>query len=349
MSRIAIPTVRPSRGTLVTVPAGAFANHVLGWPDGPVGEPNPFSINVAADLRKFPRWPQHEPTQGNFVWLSNNVADANHPYPGWMYDAAHGYYSNADLAVTQWHGAGKKILLVLDPLYAPAWTNINDDAAFAAWVTAAVTRWQPEAVEFSNEPSSIATDIPWLVNKYAVGRAAAKAVKPDILIVGPSCESITNGGNGITYTANFLSAGGAALIDVLGVHLYPHGPIPNHAPMNLIQQIDDLHAGIDSLWGGPIWNTENGCSPELFNVQTKTVQLQWFWQHNLLPIVKGLQKTFFFAFGEDNYGPYPSPYLTDIIAMWQIIKSLEGGKVWWKRLVDDRLLVVRRDGAEFVY
>ena len=337
MIRIAVPTPRAAQGAAVSIPARVFSNHVLNWPNGSVTQPDAFANGAAADLRKFPRWPIHEPSAASFVWTGN------------FYDGAHNYYANTEDAVVLWHANSKQVLLVLDPLYVPAWTNVNDDAAFSAWVTAAVTRWQPEAVEFSNEPSSISTDIPWLVNKYAVGKAAAKAAKADIKIVGPSCESITSGGNGITYTANFLNAGGGAHLDVLGVHMYPHGSWPNHGPQNLIQQAADLHAGIDALWPGPIWNTESGCAPEIFYTQTKAVQLQWFWQHNMLPGLLGFAKSFYFAYGEDNYGPYESPYLADLFALVPIVKSFEGTAARCKLLDDGRLRVVRHDGAEFIW
>ena len=337
MARIAIPTPRQATGAAVYLPTGVFSNHVLKWPNGSGSQPDAFANGVAADLRKFPKWPMHNPSSGSFVWTGN------------FYDAPNGYYANTEDAVVLWHANGKKVLLVLDPLDAPAWTNVNDDAAFAAWVTAAVTRWQPEAVEFSNEPSSISTDIPWLVNKYAVGKAAAKAAKSDILIVGPSCESIVSGGNGIEYTQDFLNAGGSAHIDVLGVHMYPHGSWPNHGPQNLIQQTADMHAGLDALWSGPIWNTESGTSPEIFYTQTRAVQLLWFWQHNMLPGFLGFAKSYFCAYGEDNYGPYDSLYLADILAMVPIIKIFEGTTAHWKLLDDGRLRVVRHDGAEFVW
>ena len=336
MACIAMPTPRPSQGSLVNIPVGVFSNHVLGWPDGNPAEPDPFANGVAADLRKFPRWTYHEPTQGNFVWSGN------------MWDGAHNYYANADSAVTVWHAAGKKVLLCLSADSRPAWCDLNNDAAWSAWVSAAVTRWQPEAVEFINEPSG-GVDITWLVRMYSLGKAAAKAAKPDIVIVGPSCESITSGGNGITYTANFLNAGGGAHLDVLGVHMYPHGSWPNHGPQNLIQQAADLHAGIDALWPGPIWNTESGCAPEIFYTQTKAVQLQWFWQHNMLPGLLGFAKSFYFAYGEDNYGPYESPYLADLLALVPIVKSFEGTAARWKLLDDGRLRVVRHDGAEFIW
>jgi len=337
MARTAMPVPRPAQGALVNIPSGVFSNHVLKWPNGSGSQPDAFSNGVAADLRKFPKWAIHNPSNGSFVWTGN------------FYDAPHNYYANTEDAVVLWHSHGKKVLLVLDARDAPAWTNINDDTAFSNWVAAAVTRWQPEAVEFINEPSGGPVNIAWLVNKYAVGKAAAKAAKPDILIVGPSCESIVNGGNGITYTQQFLDGGGGAHIDVLGVHMYPHGAWPNHGPQNLIQQAADLHAGIDSRWSGPIWNTESGTSPEIFYTQTKAVQLQWFWQHNMLPGLLGFQKSFFFAYGEDNYGPYESTYLSDILALVPIIKSFEGGPARWKLLDDGRLRVVRHDGAEFVW
>lgn len=336
MARIAMPTPRPSQGALVNIPVGVFSNHVLGWPDGNPAEPDPFATGVAADLRKFPRWTYHEPTQGNFVWSGN------------MWDGAHNYYSNADSLVTTWHGHGKKVLLVLDARSVPEWTTINDDTAFANWVTAAVTRWQPEAVEFTNEPSSTSVDIAWLVNKYAVGKAAAKAAKSDIIIAGPSCESISNPGNGVEYTASFLNAGGAAHIDALGVHLYPRG-LPNHEPASIVDQMAWLHSQIDSIWSGPIWNTEAGCAPEIFYTQPRETQLRWFWQTNMLPALLGCAKSFWFAFGEDNYGPYESPYLADIRALWQTIVSFDGTVARWKMLPDGRLRVIRDDGAEFAY
>lgn len=336
MIRIAVPTPRAAQGAAVSIPARVFSNHVLNWPNGSVTQPDAFANGAAADLRKFPRWPIHEPSAASFVWTGN------------FYDGAHNYYANTEDAVVLWHANSKQVLLVLDPLYVPAWTNVNDDAAFSAWVTAAVTRWQPEAVEFSNEPSSISTDIPWLVNKYAVGKAAAKAAKSDILIVGPSCESISNPGNGVQYTADFLNGGGAAHIDALGIHLYPHG-LPNHEPASLIDQMAWLHSQIDSIWSGPIWNTEAGCAPEIFYTQTRETQLRWFWQTNMLPALLGCAKSFWFAFGEDNYGPYESPYLDDILALWQTIVSFDGTVARWKMLPDGRLRVIRHDGAEFVY
>ncbi len=335
-TRVALPVPRAKVGSIASLPVGVFANHVLKWPDGSPLQPDPFATNVAADLRKFPKWPQHEPTQGNYVWAGN------------MYDGAHGYYANADSAVTTWHAAGKRVLICFEPDDRPAWSNLDDDAAWSAWITAAVTRWQPEYVEFSNEPSSVPLDVAWLVRMYSLGKAAAKAVKPNIVVVGPSCESISNPGNGVQYTADFLNGGGAAHIDVLGIHLYPHG-LPNHEPASLIDQMAWLHSQIDSIWSGPIWNTEAGCSPEIFYTQTRETQLRWFWQSNMLPALLGCAKSFWFAFGEDNYGPYESPYLADIRALWQTIVSFDGTVARWKMLPDGRLRVIRDDGAEFAY
>lgn len=334
-TRVAMPTPRPAGGTYIALPAGAFANHVISWPDGAVGQPDPFAIGVASDLRKFVRWNCHEPVQGSYVWAGN------------MYDGAHNYYANADSAVTVWHAAGKKVLLCLSADSRPAWCDLNNDAAWSAWVSAAVTRWQPEAVEFINEPSG-GVDITWLVRMYSLGKAAAKAAKPDIIIVGPSCESISNPGNGVEYTASFLNAGGAAHIDALGVHLYPHG-LPNHEPASIVDQMAWLHSQIDSIWSGPIWNTEAGCAPEIFYTQPRETQLRWFWQTNMLPTLLGCAKSFWYAFGEDNYGPYNSPYLADIRALWQTIVSFHGTVARWKMLPDGRLRVIRDDGAEFAY
>lgn len=336
MARLQLPQVARPSGSPVYIPSGAFSSHVLGWPGGSVAEPDPFLTGVAADNRKFPKWQYHEPNQGEFHWDDD------------FYSATYGYYANAEFAVNKWHTEGRKIMLTFDATWRPAWASLENDAAWSAWVTAAITRWRPEYVEFTNEPSSHAIDVNWLVRMYSLGKAAAKAVDPNVIVVGPSCESISNPGNGVEYTASFLDAGGGAHIDVLGVHLYPYG-LPNHEPASLIAQMAWLRAGISGKWTGSIFNTESGCSPEIFPSQSKETQLRWFWQQNMLPVLLGCQKSWWYGWGEDNFGPYLSPYLADIRAMLAVIVSFEGTTAVWKMLPDGRLRVVRHDGREFVY
>jgi hypothetical protein len=315
---------------------GAFSNHVLGWPGGNPAEPDPFATAVAADNRKFAHWPWHEPTQGDFHWTDD------------FYSAPYNYYANPEFCVATWRSHSRKTLLVLRSDFRPAWSGIDNDAAWSAWVTAAVSRWRPYAVEFINEPSSSGADVNWLVRMYSLGKAAAKAVDPSILIVGPSCESISTPGNGVEYTVSFLQAGGKAHIDVLGVHLYPHG-LANHEPRSLVEQMAWLKQNIAGLWTGPIWNTESGCSPEDFPSQTRETQLRWFWQQNMLPVLLGCSKSFWYAWGEDTYGPYLSSYLAEIRALWTKIVSFEGHRASWRVLLTGQLEVVRDDGLAVTY
>jgi len=315
---------------------GAFANHVLGWPGGNPAEPDPWATAIAADNRRFVVWAYHEPTQGDFHWTDD------------FYDAGHGYYANPEFAVTTWRSHGRKTLLVLRADQRPGWAGIDDDTAWGNWVTAAVTRWRPFAVEFINEPSSHAIDVNWLVRMYSVGKAAAKAVDPSIVIVGPSCESISTPGNGVEYTVSFLQAGGKAHIDALGIHLYPHG-LPGYEPRSLVDQMAWLRQNIGGLWTGPIWNTESGCSPQDFPSQDRTTQLRWFWQQNMLPVLLGCARSWWYAWGDDAYGPYLSSYLAEIRALWAKLVSFEGHRVTWRVLPTGQLEVVRDDGLAVTY
>lgn len=338
MTQIAFPIPRAAAIPIgaVSIPVGSLSNHVLGYPGGNVSEPDPFANGVAVDNRRFPHWEYHEPTQGDFHWADN------------FYDGAHGYYVNPDFAVTAWHGAGKKMCLCLQAESRPAWASLSNDTAWGNWVTAAVTRWNPEYIEFINEPSSLALDPAWVVGIYAIGYAAAKAVNPSIIVIGPSCESISTPGNGVEWTVDFLNAGGDAYIDALGIHLYPHG-LANHEPRSIVDQMAWLHTNIDGLWSGPIYNTEAGCAPEIFDTQTLATQRRWFWKTNMLPILTGCTKSFWYAWGEDNYGPYQSAYLTEILALWTVIKSFEGHTAAWDVLPDGTLRVVRDDGLTVTY
>lgn len=321
---------------MVYIPVGSLSNHVLGWPGGNPVVPDAFANGTAADNRRFPHWDLHEPTEGDFHWNDN------------FYSGAYGYYVNPDAAVTLWHSEGKKMCLVLDARYRPAWCALDDDDAFVAWVTAAMTRWNPEYVEFVNEPSGTGIDMTWLVGQFALGYAAAKAVNPGVIIIGPSCESISTPGNGVEFTVAFLNAGGDAYIDALGIHLYPHG-LANHEPRSIVDQMEWLHTNIDGLWSGPIYNTEAGCAPEIFYTQTLATQRRWFWQTNMLPVLLGCAKSFWYAWGEDNYGPYQSAYLTEILALWTVIKSFEGHLAAWELRPDGTLRVVRDDGYTVTY
>lgn len=324
-------------GQTVSIPSDAFASHVLSWPGGNVIEPDPFATGVAADNRRFPKWSKHEPTQGDFHWTDD------------FYNPGGGYYVNPEFAVVRWRDEGKKTLLVLKADEdRPAWADANNDAAWAAWVTAAITRWRPAYVEFVNEPSTRSVDITWLVRMYSIAYPIAHAIDPAIVVIGPSCESISTPGNGVEYTVSFLQAGGDAYIDALGIHLYPHG-LANHEPRSIVDQMAWLHSQVDSLWTGPIYATEQGCTPENFPSQTKETQLRWFWQTNMLPVLLGCRKSWWYGWGEDNYGPYLSAYLADIRALWATIASFAGHTVSWKVRADGRLDVVREDGLWITY
>ena len=63
----------------------------------------------------------------------------------------------------------------------------------------------------------------------------------------------------------------------------------------------------------------------------------------------GCEKSFWYGWGEDNYGPYQSPYVNDVLSLWEIIKTFEGTLARWELQQDGRLKVQRADGAIFTY
>ena len=312
---------------------GAINAHVLGWPG--CSDPSPFGLGIASDNRRTPRWALHNPSRGVFEW----AGDWGKP--------ADSYYRNVDFAVAEWRQHGLDVVLVLDARFRPAWAGMDDDAAWSAWVSAAVTRWKPKAISFSNEPSGHSVPIDWLVRMYTVGRAAAKSAHATVQIVGPDCESISTPGNGVEYTVAFLKAGGAAQIDVLGVHLYPHG-MPTHDPLSILDQMAWLKKNIASLWGGPIWNTESGCQGETFPAMPRERQLREIRSHLLFPLLGGCERTFWYAFGEDVLGPYKSAFLLDVCREFKRIKALEGESfAEWARWPSGRV-AVRMGSGELI-
>lgn len=311
---------------MIAIQRGAMGAHVLGWPG--CADPSPFGLGIAADNRRFVAWERHQPTPGGYVWDD----------PAWPTPAG-GYYRNPEFAVTEWRKHGLNTVLVLRADKRPAWSNLDDDASWSAWVAAACKRWRPPAIELINEPSGRITDMSWLVRMFALGRAAAHAVDPSIKIVGPSCESISNPGNGVEFTTAFLKAGGAAQIDVLGVHLYPHG-LPTHDPLSILDQMAWLRRNVDPLWSGPVWNTESGCNGETFPAMSRERQLREIRAHLLLPLLGGCERTWWYGFGEDTLGPYESPYLIDVCREFQRMKALEGQEVSeWARWPSGRVSV----------
>lgn len=271
----------------------------IGYPSTNPAFLNPFALNVVTDSRRFPRWASHNPSAGVFDFTSD------------FYNAPNNYYNNANDAFTVWRANKKEIGITLKPNAPPAWTDQNDDAAWKAWATAVMKQWMPKWISFCNEPNG-ALDPAYVALRYQQGYAIAKSIKPDVIVVGPECESIVSGGNGVQFILDFLAAGGGQWIDVLGIHLYPYGTTIAgiKEPVSIITQMTFLLTSIAGKWKGPIWNTESGmlglASP--FNTYTLQQQTRWLYGHLLLPRVMGCARSMFYGNNEVDFGWLDSPY-----------------------------------------
>jgi hypothetical protein len=230
---------------------------------------DPASDGLVTDGRAFCQWQKHETAPG--------VYDFDTP----MYDAMHGYYANPFLQCDLQASRGRaNILMFRDAgfAYRPTFYGVNDHAAFASFVGKAVKRAGAgaHAVGFVNEYCSLVQgvqvgDIPWLVARYALAYAAAKAANPGILVVGFDNESIAKGGNGVQSTLAILAAAGKTkIIDRLSLHGYVHGPAylasdgltMVQEPIALLDQFDYAMPLLRAAWAGEIWQTEAGMFPK---------------------------------------------------------------------------------------
>jgi len=265
----------------------------------------------------FPHWEAHEPSRGVFDWDS------------YMYDAAHGYYANAVTASDLCQSRGEDVIVCLgDALWNTAsWTDTSNDTDLYNYVFGIAQRTQSDLWEPANEPSNLPVDMTLLVHRFDIACQAIKAARPSARIIGPSCESIVSGGTGVAYTTSFLQSGGAALIDILGVHLYPHGTqvAGVNEPVSILAQMAYLKAQIAGLWAGPIWNTECGMNvmPNNFDTYPEADQVRRAFQLWVLPIAAGCERSYLYAHNQLQMGFQTSPYLgTSLLATWRSARAL---------------------------
>jgi hypothetical protein len=330
MGKKKVSAIRPGQGGgswTGTFPTDAFNVHVLSWPNGAITVPDPFASGVSADNRRFLKWMWHEETEGVYTWY------------GWMYDPSHSYYANPMDAFASWDSNGKKIaVLVVDYRTIPTWATIGNMTQYGNFISALCTEISPYAIEFVNEPSGVLTAAE-VYDVYAATYSVVKAASPSTLVVGPACESILRGGgNGTQFVKDFLDAGGGSYIDAISVHMYCYGETA-HDPHSLVDQCAYFKSEIASRWSGPIWNTESGGAyvpAEYWSALTDAQREHALFQHLVVPILRGYTKSFWYAFGEDNLGPYTAGdpplygrYPANIVSLMQSIKALEGQQYNW--------------------
>lgn len=132
----------------------------------------------------------------------------------------------------------------------------------ADWIGYAQTiaeryRGRIAAYEVWNEPNAesfFSGDVATMVRLTCAARDAIRRADPAALLVSPSP---THGLGGARWLEQFLAAGGAACIDVVGFHFYTQAHEPPEAMVPLVRRVREVMSR-HGLAQRPLWNTEAG-------------------------------------------------------------------------------------------
>lgn len=229
------------------VPLEFFGLHIhradqgTAWPDVPFGSWRLWDANVA--------WPNLEPIAGK-----------------WDFSRLDKYVTMAEQ-----HGVSILMPLGLSPTWASARPNEpssykpgnaaepRDIELWRNYVRTVASRYKGRILTYEiwnepNIPKFFSGNVEMLVKLAQIAREELRKVDPDIQLVSPGVT--TGAKNHLDYFDKFLASGGAALVDVIGYHMYIQDQEPE-ALIPLVQKIRGVMKkhGVASL---PLWNTESG-------------------------------------------------------------------------------------------
>jgi hypothetical protein len=250
-----------------------------------------------------------------------------------------------DVDLARQHGA--EILLPL--ALSPRWASSRPDepsaygpghaappgslADWQAYVEQVVRRYRGRiaAYEIWNEPNAEAFfsgTAAQMVELTCAAQAVIRRLDPEARIVSPSA---THGRKGIDWLHDFLAAGGAACVDVVGFHFYTLAHEPPEAMVELVQGVRAVMAR-HGLQGRALWNTEAGW---YIRNATRPPTVRWHTLDNdssvafvgralMLGLGLGLERFHWYAWDDGNLGlfeletaqPKPAARAYAAIAEW---------------------------------
>lgn len=200
-------------------------------------------------------------------------------------------------------------------------------AALSAFVTALCTRY-PEIgyIEVWNEPNSDGANYQWwwgtaqqLADLIKTVSVAAKAVRPTVKIVAPTCVGFEVTGNAKSYAVTVLGLtafGDAApvhnRVDVVSGHLYTSTQQP-YLARQTTAELNAVLAGIGA--SKPVWDTEVGllqlAKERGPGAVTDDVYVSRYFAHHLLAFGAGVEKVFWYTVDHSYMGYINRPQVAD--------------------------------------
>jgi hypothetical protein len=176
--------------------------------------------------------------------------------------------------------------------------NEKGREAWEQYVRTVVRRYRGriEAYEVWNEPNLdqfYTGDIPTLVELTQIASRAVHGEDPQALVVSSSFTERS----GLAWLTDFLHAGGATTVDVIGYHFYVF-PSPPEQQIELTNRIHGILTN-NSSRPLPLWDTEVGWSTKNFGATSdasayvmRTFILQW---------LLGVERVYWYAWDNDNW------------------------------------------------
>lgn len=313
-----VPVAADLAGPTAAIPESYFGLHIHHLDSVP---PTPWPSMAVPEWRLWDagvNWPDLEPNKGHwqFERLDRYISLAQEHGVGLLLPLG---------GSPSWASARPEVLSNYSPGFTAEPTHIED---WRTYVTTVVTRYKGriQAYEIWNEPNLKNFWTGTTEQMVTLTNEAAKiihSVDPHAIVVSPSPTT----GFGLPWFSEFLQAGGAQFVDVIGYHLYPDSASTTPEELvTLVQRIRRVMAD-HSLGNLPLWNTESGwLKPARFD--SDELAAAFLARAYILAWVAGVERFYWYAwdnrsmaivtYNEENHMPTPAGYAYQIMEQWLV-------------------------------
>lgn len=319
-----------ARSANEAVPATMFGLHMhyadttTIWPTTPFGTWRLWDAYVA--------WPWLEPTKGS-----------------WRFEKLDRYISLAE---------ANNVEVLLPLAFTPTWASARpqetipygvagspaEPASIEDWknyVRTVATRYKGRIhyYEIWNEPNLAqfyTGTVPEMIKLVAAAHLIIKEVDPSAMVISPSA---TGNNNGVDWLEQFLSQGGANVIDIIGYHFY----VTPNAPETMVELVSKVKRAMstNNVAAKPLWNTETGWSiannlttvtatGTFSKILSDTEASAYVARSFILSWASGVERLYWYGWDNKQMGLVEADgktIKTSATAYSQIFSWLNGGKV----------------------